>query len=711
MIEGSDRRRQLAVTNGATGTQRLVTLGLLLALSLLAASIWYRRSSTPGLEPPPSLAPAVWRPSNSRVVESGARVQPVMRGIVLTTAGAPARASVMAVRADLLSADAPRWLSESGADGRFVLTELPPGHYEVWAWAADGYGTSTSCDVASDTTEVELRLEPSGAPTHGIVRDAAGGTVASAELRVMHVNAGLDRPVALARSDTEGRYRLRLPPGNYLARVSASGYALTQRVLQVGRQGAEQDFVLNPAAAVTGRVVRQGGAVAPNVSLTLRPARLDTLQAQFPRAFSAQRDGTFSVRDVPPGNYLLVAETGHESATFGPFQLNAGEEKSDVDLMLAEGQKVRVEVVADAGQPVNGATIEVKQDRAGVPSRNVSAQSDAHGVAEVSGLFVGHSTLVLIDHADFEQHIEPLAASIAQDEARIVRVTLRRATRLAGRVLSPSGLPVAGARVSVQSGRPGGAYTSGASDEKGEFALRVGVDTNAAASYLIEARHPAHGLARLVLSSAAQPLILSLSPGLYVDGAVRDERGAAVPFARVSAMQIEPRVAASQALDIADAEGAFHIGPFETGIVRVELQGAIVAAPSSRATAQVDLRSGQSGTATLIAPARLAKVSGRVLDEHGEPLVGVTVLVAPERFGAAARTEGNPAVTDASGAFECEGLSSGPHRVFVEALGYASVERPIVAPGALEIRLDPSSAMLGRATSSSAAAASAQEAD
>ena len=120
----------------------------------------------------------------------------------------------------------------------------------------------------------------------------------------------------------------------------------------------------------------------------------------------------------------------------------------------------------------------------------------------------------------------------------------------------------------------------------------------------------------------------------------------------------------------------------------MELRGAALSEPSSRARAQVQLRDGRDGSVSLIAPPRESKVSGRVLDPQGEPLPGVTLLVAPERFGVALRTEGTPTVTDAQGSFVCEGLGAGPHRLFVDAPGYATAERGLTAPGTAEIRLE-----------------------
>jgi hypothetical protein len=661
----------------------------LIALATVAAlTVWLWRSDT-------SVRRAAVRPERSvSAVGRGREVAPQSQaeskivGLVKNQAGAAVRASILAVRAGALSADAPRLLAETEADGRFSLSAVEQGRYEVWAWSADGNGAMTSCEVAGGVTSVELRLEETGVLAQGTVRDVAGGTVSSAEIRVMHPNAGLDRAVALAKSDAAGHYRSKLPPGNYLARVSASGYALTQAVLQVGKQGMKQDFVLSPAAAIAGRVVHADGSRVRSAALTLRPARLDTIQAHWPRTFKPNPSGAFSERDVAPGSYVLYAEEDGASAAFGPFDLEAGEERSGLKLVLSPGQTLRVELVSDRGVPIEGATVEAKQTESGIPSRNVSAQSDGRGIAEVKGLHAGHATVLVANHREYEQRVEPVEPLAPSAEPKIVRLTLRSAARLTGHVLSASGTKVPGARVSLDTQQnPGMAYASTSSDASGAFELRVGLDAGSSPSFAIQARHAEHGLTRFTVTDPTRPVTLTLSTGLYVNGAVRDERGAPVPFARVSASQIEPLVQGSERVEIADAEGSFRIGPFEPGLVRVELRGAALSAPSSRARVQVRLSDGRNESVNLIAPPRESNVSGRVLDPHGEPLPGVTLLVAPERFGTAARTDGVPAVTDAQGSFLYEGLGAGPHRVFVEALGYAAAESVVTAPGSVEIRL------------------------
>src|SRR6185295_18909874 len=67
-----------------------------------------------------------------------------------------------------------------------------------------------------------------------------------------------------------------------------------------------------------------------------------------------------------------------------------------------------------------------------------------------------------------------------------------------------------------------------------------------------------------------------------------------------------------------------------------------------------------------------AAVRGRIVDaQTGEPLTKATVVIA-----------GHDTTTDAAGAFAIGGLSSGPVDVYVTAVGYGVVVKPIrLQPG------------------------------
>lgn len=110
----------------------------------------------------------------------------------------------------------------SGADGRFAFTGLPPGDYVV-ALELDGYGRLVlllTLDAGQgvdlpDPTMATLDGEVD-ALVEGVVRDlTGGGVIAGAELEA----AGVAAP-----SGTDGRYRLRIPPGTVAVTAAALGF-------------------------------------------------------------------------------------------------------------------------------------------------------------------------------------------------------------------------------------------------------------------------------------------------------------------------------------------------------------------------------------------------------------------------------------------------------------------------------------------------------
>jgi Carboxypeptidase regulatory-like domain len=184
-----------------------------------------------------------------------------------------------------------------------------------------------------------------------------------------------------------------------------------------------------------------------------------------------------------------------------------------------------------------------------------------------------------------------------------------------------------------------------------------------------------------------------LSAGRFVEGIVRDEQDTPVPYTKVLCRREGRDAMGSHVLAVADASGAFRVGPLAPGTIVLRVQGpAAVPPPRSNPEAfgpqRTELPADRDlQNVVLRAPSRGARLEGRVVDEHGQPVDGATVLAAPEQFGLANPSDGSPAMTSIDGTFVIERLASGPHRVFVEAAGYAQAATSTSAPGKLELRL------------------------
>jgi 5-hydroxyisourate hydrolase-like protein (transthyretin family) len=131
--------------------------------------------------------------------------------------------------------------------------------------------------------------------------------------------------VLKTKTDSLGRYSLRLPQGSYIAQASASGYYrmfynnksdfLSADIIKLTADVGNIDFALRPIlpiayGEISGTVVDSvsgGGVVSRVIGYRFFPIGKDTIIA--PRAYLADTDslGSFELAHLPPGDYIVLA--------------------------------------------------------------------------------------------------------------------------------------------------------------------------------------------------------------------------------------------------------------------------------------------------------------------------------------------------------------------------------------------------------------------
>jgi hypothetical protein len=276
---------------------------------------------------------------------AGARVD--VAGVVLDAFGQP----VSGARVSLSTTGGARPIAavETGADGRFTLPGLAADNSYSVAASKAGYsggflgqlspaGTPALPTRARDlaASAIRLRLWKNAVISGRVVDDANEPVVRTTVWALRRIPGG--GPSVFTRqgsttTDDLGAYRIiGLAPGDYLVAVPS---ASSQRriglepadfpavfynqarsastAIQIPLTSAEErhgvDFVVTAASplSVSGRVVGLAGDAAP-VTVRLRPvdggaggavADIDT------QSVLADRDGSFSLRRVPPGHYAV----------------------------------------------------------------------------------------------------------------------------------------------------------------------------------------------------------------------------------------------------------------------------------------------------------------------------------------------------------------------------------------------------------------------
>ncbi len=327
----------------------------------------------------------------------------LIEGVVMSsTDGQPLKRAV--VMAQRIAPNETQHYARTDATGRFSLANLTPGEYNMWVnrngYLAMGYGQTTPNGPGKTITlrpgeqrrDVVFHLTPMGSIT-GHVHDEDQDPIVGAGVQVlqtMYVNGHRRMNQTMgASTDDAGQYRIsQLPPGKYYLSATytesfpidgeRAGYIpvyypnsddLSNAVpiqIHAGDQLTDIDFRIIPVPAVTirGQVVNvtgRGFRQGINVSLMRQGAGGTYFQGN---TFVNQQQGTFELRDVPPGSYVLTAgQWDHGRQYSGRQMLTVGNgDTNGVTLALGPGSELtgRIHVESDPpGDKLNLANMQV----------------------------------------------------------------------------------------------------------------------------------------------------------------------------------------------------------------------------------------------------------------------------------------------------------------------------------------------------------------
>lgn len=370
----------------------------------------------------------------------GGRVQQVqgtasIRGLVTSadTNSPVRRAQVRATSPDSRSAR----LSTTDADGRFELRDLPAGRWTISA-AKGGFVTQQfgqrhpfeavePIDLADGQRFTANFTLSRGSAITGRVSDEFGDPITGARVQVLRsqMQQGRRRLMPTAngsQTDDTGSFRVfGLAPGEYYVAASLQAapadssanpvsYAPTyfpgtgnisdaQRItLTLGTEQSGINFVLQPVRAVrvSGTVVDSNGAPT-QAMLNLTPAGFgDDGGLQMGNPARVLRDGTFTILNVVPGEYVLTVNgrgNGNATPEVASMPLTVGnEDLAGVSIATSKGGSIRGTVAAENNAKVQTTNIQVSvQPLRPTPGGFLPrAQVSSAGTFELNGLIGAH---------------------------------------------------------------------------------------------------------------------------------------------------------------------------------------------------------------------------------------------------------------------------------------------------------------------------------
>jgi len=298
----------------------------------------------------------------------------VIRGrVVSADSGTPVRRAQVRAQAGELRANR---LVNTDAQGQFEFKDLPAGRWNLTASKAGymtlRYGQKRSFEAGTPIEisdgQVMERADfalPKGAAITGRVFDEYGDPVANARVQVLRYQTvqGQRRLTPAGggdQTDDTGAYRIYgLAPGDYYVSATlranngpfiddnnndTTSYASTyypgtgnvseaQRMtLGVGQEQPNVNFALQAVRTVkiTGTALNSMGSALTNGMVTLMPDTPGAGGAPGPALFGfggngrVRPDGSFSIANVSPGNYTLMAVAGPGGGRGGGFAIRVG---------------------------------------------------------------------------------------------------------------------------------------------------------------------------------------------------------------------------------------------------------------------------------------------------------------------------------------------------------------------------------------------------
>jgi protocatechuate 3,4-dioxygenase beta subunit len=551
-----------------------------------------------------------------------------------------------------------------------------------------------------ETRDVDITLKGGGVEVTGFVRDLSGGELEGALVWSSY---------AYARSGAEGRFSLWVEPGNTSVRARAEGYVESNA--QGVAPGHVFEIYLTPESVLVGRVVRaEDGAPVAGASVYAREG------SGFNGGGPAITDegGNFRVEGLRPGAYRAEAYDDEaygasaESAVLGLGETSAPVIVTAHPAYLLEGT---VEIAGGGVCEEGWLRLEEKAKAARW------APIEPGGLVRVRGVLPGTYDIKLgCDDMIVAERYDPVA--VVDASIRGLRWEVRRGRSIRGRVVTAQGDGVAGAWARAEAkpdpSAPRAQTTQGFSnttEADGVFEMH-GLLPGRYEVYVSAEEHPAPEAPVAVTLSEGQDLEdirITLPATGELRGVVKDSNGSPVKGAEVRLTGERYGLPWTRSAD----DGTFRLAHVPAGSFRVGVARGWkpIRAPGTtdddvQGTA-VTIAVGAVSEVELLVEAQGGRITGRVIDADGGPLVDAFIDASRESDSGAAAAGGalrqsrwasifnqqSPRLTDQDGRFELTGLSEGKYTLVAQRRGggEGTVEH-VVTGSDVEIRLaDPGS--------------------
>lgn len=583
-----------------------------------------------------------------------------------------------------ITQEEPRPSIETDFEGKFAFKGITEGNYDV-RFSRAGYAATsqTAVKIGEGTAPLSVTMQPGAsisgrillpngeaAPNYNVMARPAGGQGRGG--MGMFGGPGGAQP---GRSGPDGAYLIEgLDVGSKydLMVFSPTEMRLDPRKRDVVAPATDVDVEVAGRGKIAGRVVNAAtGAPITSFEASYSPAQRGMMVVIRTSADDGDRgrrpfsspDGTFSFEDVPAGNWdvSVWAKTYQDARTSG-VAVTAGETKT-IEVKASPGLTIRGRVIdARTGRGISEASVSASDaddnERVVVfsPGASEGPLTDVDGRFEITGNGPGLYQLTA-RHPSFT---EGTAQVKLDDRDAAADITLAAGAVAAGVVVSPDGLPIAGANVSLSGGTSGGGFFGAGGQGALTDALgRFRFEHLAAGRYKASAalRSQSAPVLDVVLANGEirEDLRLSLNAGATVRGTIAGIDPAERAGISVSAQGAEDYFGTGRT----GPDGTFEFTGVPAGSLRLRATaGDFLSGTTRTATKDVTVPPGETLIQTEVLFDEGLVITGTLM-RGGQPVSGANVSAFQQGTG----RQGS-ARTDDNGAFRITGMEAGRVTVF-----------------------------------------------
>jgi len=292
--------------------------------------------------------------------------------------------------------------ASTGSDGKYEVQGLEPGFYDCFCGAERLYSNMVKNVTleAGKTAKLDFVLK-TGFDLSGEVFVETDGERRGVEGAKLKASVEGFKLVSEATSAVDGTFQLEnVPAGIATVELASPSKHIPDKVVRLvvisDRDVPGVEFELQMGGRVAGRVLNLDGAGVSKAKVLLR-------KTGFMQWSSGKKDtvsdatGYYEIDglEAAKGYVLSASAEGYSRAKSVPFDIEAGEEKLDLDLVLAIGGSISGKVTDASNEPVSGVGISVNSSLVDFSMGDpLKAKTDSSGFYRIENVPAGQVTVI-----------------------------------------------------------------------------------------------------------------------------------------------------------------------------------------------------------------------------------------------------------------------------------------------------------------------------